>query len=264
MIETHLLSEHWGGGPPVAFLHGLGASARYWQPLRDTSTGYRGVAPDLLGFGRSPAPADAAYDIESHLDAITPLITPGSMVVGHSTGALIATALAARRPDLVERLLLIGMPAFPDGASARADVGRLGLLAHLTVTGSPLARSLCVAMCRLRPLALAIAPVVIRDLPRSIASDALRHTWTSYHRTLLRVVVGYQAHDDLVGAPALVTFLHGTEDRTALPGQLRTLVDDVTARGKAVDLRLVPGDHHLAVRRPSVVARVIADLLARA
>lgn len=263
MTDISLMSEQWGAGPPVALLHGLGASARYWQRLREASTGYRGVAPDLLGFGRSPAPPEAAYDMESHLDSLVPVVEPESLVVGHSTGALLATALAARRPDLVRQLLLVGMPAFPDEASARAEVGRLGLLARLTVTGSPLARGLCLAMCRLRPLALVLAPVVIRDLPPSIASDGVRHTWTSYHRTLLQIVVGYRPHDDLVATSAPVTFLHGTEDRTALPGQLDTLVDAVAARGKIVERHLVHGDHHLAVRRPSVVADVIADLLSR-
>ncbi|MGH3371077.1 MAG: alpha/beta fold hydrolase, partial [Nocardioidaceae bacterium] len=217
MTAAPLFSEQWGTGLPVAFLHGLGASARYWQQVRAASTGYRGVAPDLLGFGRSPAPPDAAYDVDAHLDALSPLVPAGSVVVGHSTGALLAVALAARRPDLVRRLLLLGLPAFPDERTARDEVGRLGLLARLTVAGSPMARVLCTAMCALRPLAIAVAPLVIRDLPPSIASDAARHTWISYHRTLEEVVVGYRPDRDLLDTPAPVTFLHGTEDRTAPP-----------------------------------------------
>ena len=147
MTSADLHVDEWGSGRPVAFVHGLGASARYWEPLRDTSIGYHGVAPDLLGFGRSPAPPDAAYDIESHLSALSAVVPAGSLVVGHSTGALIAAALASRRPDLVCRLLLIGMPAYPDANSAREEVGRFGALARLTVKGSPLARFLCTAMC---------------------------------------------------------------------------------------------------------------------
>ena len=261
MTGATLFTEQWGSGPPVAFVHGLGASARYWQRVRDASTGYRGVAPDLLGFGRSPAPPDAAYDVDTHLDALAPVVPAGSLVVGHSTGGLLAAALAARRSDLVRRLLLIGLPAFPDERTARVEVGRLGLLARLTVTGSPLARLVCTAMCELRPLAIAVAPLVIRDLPPSIASDAARHTWPSYHRTLERVVA-YRPHDDLATAPAAVTFLHGSDDRTAPPKYVCRLVDDLTAERKDIDLRLVPGDHHLAVRRPEQVAEIITKLVA--
>lgn len=262
MTDAPLFSEQWGTGPPVAFLHGLGASARYWHQLRDASTGYRGIAPDLLGFGRSPAPPDAAYDVDAHLDALSPLVPTGSLVVGHSTGALLAVALAARRPDLVRGLLLLGLPAFPDERTALEEVGRLGLLARLTVAGSPLARILCTVMCRLRPLAIAVAPLVMRDLPPSIARDGARHTWSSYHRTLERVVIGYRPDPDLLASPVPVALLHGTEDRIATPVYVRRLADRLATRGRTADLRLVPGDHHLALRRPEQVAAVIVELLA--
>lgn len=263
MIEVSLFTEQWGSGPPVAFVHGLGASGRYWEKLREVSTGYRGVAPDLLGFGRSPAPPDAAYDVDTHLATLSAAVPAGSLVVGHSTGALLAAALAARRPDLVRRLLLIGMPAYGDDRMARNEVGRLGLLARLTVRGSPLARLLCTAMCDLRPLAIAVAPTVVRDVPPSIAIDAFRHTWPSYHRTLERVVVGYRPAPDLAVAPAPVTFLTGYDDGTAPLASVRRLVDDLTSeRTTGVEVRAVPGDHHLSVRHPDQVADVIAELLA--
>jgi pimeloyl-ACP methyl ester carboxylesterase len=256
-----LFVEHWGAGPPVVFLHGLGASARYWQQLRDASTGYAGIAPDLLGFGRSPAPPGAAYDIDDHLTALEPRVPAGALLVGHSTGALLAVALAARHPDLARSLLLMGMPAYSDEADARAEVGRLGLLARLTVRGNPMARLMCGAMCRLRPLAIAAAPFVIRDLPPSIAADGARHTWPSYHGTLEHVVVRYRPVSDLTASRAPITFLHGTSDRTAPPAAVSRLVDVLAARGRSAHLRLVPGDHQLAVRHPATVAAVLAELL---
>lgn len=261
MTGPHLFTETWGDGPPVVFVHGLGASARYWEQLRAASRGYLGVAPDLLGFGRSPAPHDAAYDLDCHVDALAPVVPPASLVVGHSTGALVAVRLAARHPELVRLLLLVGLPAFSSSAEARTEVGRLGLLARLTVTGSPFARGLCEVMCRLRPLAIAIAPLVNRDLPRAIASDGARHTWSSYHRTLEHVVVGYRPLDDLAAAAAPVTFLHGTEDEYAPARLLHRFVDDLSARRRPTDVRLVAGDHHIPVRQPEHVAAVISDLL---
>jgi hypothetical protein len=116
-------------------------------------------------------------------------------------------------------------------------------------------------MCSFRPLAIALAPLVIRDLPPSIASDGARHTWPSYHRTLEHVVVDYRPHTDLVGTRASVTCVHGTDDHTAPLSALRHLANEVAVRGKAVDVRAVPGDHHVVVRRPAQVAAVLSELL---
>ena len=262
MSAPALFARTWGHGPPVVLLHGLGASSRYWEPLAGASSGYAAVAPDLLGFGRSPKPPHASYDVACHLEALEPLLPAGpAVVVAHSTGAILAAALAAARPGAVRALLVLGLPAFADETTARQEVGRLGLLARLTVAGNPLARILCIAMCRLRPLATAIAPLIMRDLPPSIAADGALHTWASYHRTLERVVLGHRVADDLRTAAVPVTLLHGDRDRTAPVRYVRALTDQVRAAGGRAELQVVNGDHHLAVRQPAAVARALARLL---
>lgn len=55
-------------------------------------------------------------------------------------------------------------------------------------------------MCRVRPLATALAPLVARDVPRAIAADWTQHTWPSYSRTLIAVVLGHRAVPDLAAA----------------------------------------------------------------
>ncbi len=130
-MTSELFVTSWGRGPDVVFLHGLGASSRYWERLAQASDGYRGTAPDLLGFGRSPSPPDAAYDIACHVAALEPVLPPRAFVVAHSMGAIVAAALAALHPDRVSGLLLLGLPAYPDEATAREAVGGLGLLARL-------------------------------------------------------------------------------------------------------------------------------------
>ena len=262
MSGGELFVAAWGQGPDVVFLHGLGASSRYWEALAAAGSGYRATAPDLLGFGRSPNPPDASYDVECHLAALAPHLPPRAVVVAHSTGAILAAALAARRPEAVAGLLLVGLPAYPDEGSARRAIGGLGLLARLTVENSPAARVLCETMCRFRPLAMALAPWVVRDLPPSIASDGTRHTWLSYSRTLVRVVVEHRVADDLRAAPPPVTLLHGRGDRAAPLAFVETLVDRSAGTGPFPQLEVVDGDHHLAVRRPDLVAEVLATTLA--
>ncbi|MDQ3571153.1 MAG: alpha/beta hydrolase [Actinomycetota bacterium] len=261
-MGSPLFVRRWGQGPPVLFVHGLGASSRYWKPLAQVSSGYAATAPDLLGFGHSPTPPDASYDVDSHLEALVPLLPPGAVVVGHSMGAILAAALAAACP--VRALLLLGLPAFPDRASARRDIGGLGLLARLTVDGSPLARWLCQAMCAVRPLASTVAPLVNRDLPRSIASDGARHTWASYHRSLERVVIEHRVLPDLVAAGAPAVLVHGRLDRAAPLNRARALAHEARGAGVATQLEVVSGDHHLALRCPEAVAAALADLVAKA
>ena len=264
MSDHTLAVRRWGDGPPVLFLHGLGASARYWEAVAAQAGAYAGVAPDLLGFGWSPKPPDSAYDVDAHLAAVRPLLEQGSLVVGHSTGAVLAAALAAAHRSSVAGLLLLGLPAFADEASARAGVGRLGLLARLTVDGRPAARVLCEAMCRFRPLAVALAPLVIRDLPPAIAADAARHTWTSYSRTLNAVVVSHRPLPDVVAAGTPTVLMHGQADRTAPVENVEELAGAARAAGAPVILEIVDGDHHLAVRRPQLVAERLGRLLAEA
>ncbi|WP_349257785.1 alpha/beta fold hydrolase [Iamia sp.] len=62
--------ETGGRGPAVVFVHGLGASGRYWDAVVSRLAGRRSVAVDLLGFGRSPKPRRASYDVGCHTDAL--------------------------------------------------------------------------------------------------------------------------------------------------------------------------------------------------
>jgi len=69
-----LFHSTWGAGPLVVALHGLGASSAYWDPLAQHLPDHRVVAPDALGFGRSPAPEDSPYDLDAHLEGLRPLL----------------------------------------------------------------------------------------------------------------------------------------------------------------------------------------------
>ncbi len=225
--------------------------------MRTNSTGFRGIAPDLLGFGRSPKPPDASYDVDCHIAAIAPLVPPDSVVVGHSCGAILAAALAARHRELVRRLILVGLPAYRTEAEAVAAVGRLGLFARLTVDGSIWAQVLCETMCAIRPLAIALGPFVIRDLPPVIVRDGARHTWPSYSRTLHHVLVEHRPDPDLVAARAPVALLHGTKDREVPVQDVQVLTSLLQQSGVDASINVTPGDHHLAVRHPQVIIAAI-------
>lgn len=257
---NQLLIRSWGEGPSVVFLHGLGASSRYWRPVSEVGRDFRGIAPDLLGFGRSDKPPAISYDLDCHLGAIDPHVPEGAVVVGHSMGAVLAAALARRRPDLAG-VVLIGLPAYPEPATARTEIARLGLLARLTVEGNPAARLLCWTMCLFRPLAAAIGPILVRDLPKEIVADGVRHTWPSYHRSLQHLVLHAAAADDLHHIPAPTLLLHGTGDREAPYRYAEMAVHQARASGGRVELRTIDAGHHLAITHPTLVDAAITDVI---
>jgi len=243
----------------VVFIHGLGASSRYWDAVAEATTGFRGIAPDLLGFGRSPKPPDASYDVACHLQALEPLVPVGAVLVAHSTGAILAAALAARRSALVSGLLLVGLPAFPNRTAALEELGRLGPLAKMAAHGGPMGHFVCQLMCWLRPVAAVMAPVLVRDLPRTVAVDGVQHTWPSYSRTLSHVVVDHRVLNDLAVAQVHTILLHSRSDHTA-PLEY---ADAAARENDHVELRVVEGDHHVAIRHPEALAQPLAELMSK-
>jgi pimeloyl-ACP methyl ester carboxylesterase len=246
----------WGAGTPVVFLHGLGASGRYWDELRRIGgDDYAGTAVDLLGFGRSPKPTHETYDIDCHLRHLLPHVPDAAVVVGHSAGALLALALAAQFPDRVRGLLLCSLPAFPDAPTARREITRLGLVARLTVGESRTARALCWVMCRLRLLGIVVAPLFARRVPAAVARDALRHTYTSYSRTLEHVVVEHRAAPDLQDRAGRTVLVHGRDDDVVPVRYVEGLASP------RAQVTVVDGDHYLPIVNPSACAAALRIVL---
>ncbi len=105
-----------GSGDPVVLLHGSGPGVTAWANWRLTilplSERFRVVAPDVTGFGYTDKTPDDRYDMQRWLDHLTGFLDAIGLekvsVVGNSFGAALALALAARHPDRVHRLVLMG------------------------------------------------------------------------------------------------------------------------------------------------------------
>lgn len=102
-----------GRGPPVVFLHGLGASMYAWRknlaPV--AAAGYRVIAFDNRGFGFSDKPA-TGYDNASYARLAVALLDSlhlvDAVLIGHSMGGAIAAEVAITHPGRVRGLVLIG------------------------------------------------------------------------------------------------------------------------------------------------------------
>ena len=127
-----VLASDGGGGrgarPLAVFLHGAGMDRSVWasQTRAFPPRGLDVLAVDLPGHGGSQGPALA--DIGALADWTLALIAAAgaerAALVGHSMGALIALEAAARAPQRVTRLALVGvgakMPVHPDLLAAAA------------------------------------------------------------------------------------------------------------------------------------------------
>ena len=129
-------TETPGDSPVRIFVHGLGGdSASAWPGLVDRlePQGRRSLQIDLLGHGRSDAPAGFGYTLAEHADTVATVVDQvvGEPVdvVGHSMGGAISIVLAARRPDLVRSLLLVE-PNLDPGLASRGVPGSTGIASY--------------------------------------------------------------------------------------------------------------------------------------
>ncbi len=101
--------------PSVVLIHGSGGSARRWdhQTSYLSERGYRVLAVDLPGHGRTPGPSSP--DIGVYADYVEALLrTEGieqPVIGGHSMGGGVAITLALRHPDAWSGLVLMSTAA---------------------------------------------------------------------------------------------------------------------------------------------------------
>ena len=103
-------------GVPVLYLHGIPTSSDDWLGFLARSGG---IAPDLIGFGRSGKGGHLDYSVEGltgflerflaelHVDAVK--------LVAHDWGVAIGLTLAGRHPERIERIVLLNAPPLFDG-----------------------------------------------------------------------------------------------------------------------------------------------------
>lgn len=114
------------------FLHGLGVSGAVWQGIgRLFGTFARLVAPDLRGHGESDKPS-AGYLPRDYVGDIAALVAHEPArplaVIGHSLGAVVAALLAAERPELMAKVILIDPPF--DASRPRDHIATVEKLRH--------------------------------------------------------------------------------------------------------------------------------------
>jgi len=103
--------------PCIVFLHGFPEAAFVWDEVMSRlAARFRCIAPDLRGFGASSAPPEVeAYRAKVLVGDLVGLVqhlggAPLAMLVAHDWGGAVAWNLAAQKPLLLDRLLMINSP----------------------------------------------------------------------------------------------------------------------------------------------------------
>jgi cis-3-alkyl-4-acyloxetan-2-one decarboxylase len=135
-VRLHVVDE--GAGEPVVMLHGNPTSSHLWRNFVPAlvGAGYRAVAPDLIGFGRSDKPADwRSYSYERHVRHFGAVMDELGLddvtLVLHDWGGPIALAWAVDHPERVRRLVILNTVGWPPPAGRKPSLGYRVLAAPL-------------------------------------------------------------------------------------------------------------------------------------
>ncbi|MEA2161104.1 MAG: haloalkane dehalogenase [Solirubrobacteraceae bacterium] len=108
-----------GEGKPVVFFHGEPTWSFLWRKVIPPvlEAGYRCIAPDLPGFGRSDKPVDLDwYSYDRHTAAVAPLLEQldlrDATVVVHDWGGPVGLRLATEHPDRIARIVVLDTGLF--------------------------------------------------------------------------------------------------------------------------------------------------------
>jgi pimeloyl-ACP methyl ester carboxylesterase len=219
-----------GDGTPVLLVHGLGATSNFYQVQTDALAGrFRVIRPDSAGAGRSPV-ADG-ISVESHADDLAALLDElgieSAAVVGHSLGTLVVRALAARHPQKVAKLVLLGAVREPAEAGRQAQRDRAALLREqgtAAVAPAVVANALSETTRRDKPeVAAFVRELVMRQDPEGYArncealADATDPGPIDPNLPLLLIT----GSDDKVGPPDAsqeLAAVHGSATVEIVPG----------------------------------------------
>jgi epoxide hydrolase 4 len=273
-----------GTGPVRALLlHGFPEAAFAWDGvLQRLSPRHAAVAPNQRGYPGSSAPAgDAAYRARHLVADLVALIeqlvegtgAPLPLLVAHDWGGAIAWNLAAQRPDLIRRLLIINSPHPATFLrELRDDPGQIAASAYMNFLVRPDAAAL-LAEADFRRLWPFFGHAAWLDGPMR---DRYRQAWRNdgrgldpmlawYRGSPLRPVAGaddpltrVELPDEAVTVRVPTTVLWGEQDVALRPGLLRGLERWVPQ----LDIRRVPeGSHWLVHEQPDLVADTVAELV---
>jgi pimeloyl-ACP methyl ester carboxylesterase len=246
--------------PTIVLLHGFAGSLHWWQnevPLLDSR--YHVVRFDLLGHGGSAKPS-GGYSMEHQAqlvdEALHQLGVRRALIVGHSMGGLVATALATRDPSLAAGVALVDSPP-TTSAGKLPFTARLGFV---PVLGEAL-RSTFITNGEVKSaLQSAFAPHY--PVPPQFITDFWHMTYTSYTQSH-SADSGYLQRQPLaarlsaLGLPVLA--IYGAQDSIVSPTAMR---EDYATIPHVQVVAIAGAGHSPMVEKPYATAQSLLPFAA--
>lgn len=244
------VAEDMGQGQTVVMLHGIASSGVAWKPLSTllVSQGYRVMAPDLLGFGESPKPRQANYDVETHAQAIMATLrrrrVRGKIIlVAHSMGCLVAAHIGAQYPNRIARVILYEPPLFVDMPEFRTHSRRrqqyFAFFEYLM---------------KHPELALAQGKALLR-IARKLSGFTLHpEMWIPFEKSLRNTIMGQQAYKDLHAISIQTDIIYGRFDIAVTSADVRKMF----RHNSHIQLHMTNQLHGITVQASRYLARMLA------
>jgi len=242
------------GAPPVLLLHGLGSAGGDWLlqfgPL--AQAGYRVLAPDMRGFGRSSAPPVVTVQAMAG-DMVLFLERMGAVpahVVGISMGGTVAQQLALDHPEMVRRLVLVNTFARlrPQSLS-----GWLYFLARAALS------NLVGPERQAEMVARRLFPRPDQQLLRENIVRRITQTNPCAYRSAMRSLMRFDVTGRLGELRMPVLVVTGAEDTTVPPPVQRALAQGIPGARHVV----VEGSGHgIIADNPDAFNRILLEFLA--
>ena len=243
--------------PTVVFIHGVLHDHSVWilQTRYLAHHGWNVLAVDLPGHCRSDGPPPAT--VEEAADFIIALLGVAGVkkaaLVGHSFGSLIALEAAARAPDLVNQLVLVGT-AFP------MKVSPVLLDASLNEPMKALEMINIFSRSTLAPPPSALGPGTwVYGSSTALGKRVLASNKTvNVFHTGFKACDSYAGGDDAMAKVVCpVLFVLGRVDQMTQPGAAKSLVK-AAKQGQVVYL---PVGHHQMTEAPEDMLKALTDFL---
>ena len=218
-----------GSGPTVLMLHGIGGGHLAFSPQVEAlaNAGFRGVAWDMPGYGRSAPIEPYTFKglAQSCVDLIDALQCEHVTLLGHSMGGMVAQEVVARRPDRVNRLVLCGTSAAfgkrTDGRSA--DAWAREFVAQRT---APLDAGKTMADVAQKLVPQMVGPGALPEGLR-LAEHCMSHVPSATYRRALDCLVTFDRQQSLADIHVPTLLVGGEFDRVASPAVMKQMAQAI-------------------------------------
>lgn len=256
---AYLDSSRSSGGEVVVLIHAFPLSASMWEAQAAAAPpGWRVIAPDLRGFGRStladgpgaPSIADYADDV---LDLLAGLGVTRAVIGGLSMGGYVTFAILRRAPAIARAVVLADTKAGADSPEARAN--RRNMLATLDREGpAGVARDMLPKL--LSPASLAERPDLESEVRQAVESQSP----AAIRGAILRLMDRPDSTPLLASIHVPTLVLVGADDRVTPPEEARSMAETIAGS----ELAVIERSGHLSnLERPDRFSAVLGSFLSR-